>query len=161
MTNIKKKKLVKLINKALGIELCDWQIDYIFADNLPTGMHLSFPCKSAKGLTTAQVLRLLFRPDFNVYSSIWIWPESALSRKGHEVPMSRIQILYDIFGDDAYSIERQKEFITICRIIQSKLDKEGIKTNNVYVGYERFDEQTDSFLVGVSSGIAASYNFDG
>lgn len=144
MTNIKKKKLVKLINEALGIKLYDWQIDYIFADNLPTGMHLSFPCKFAKGVTTAQVLRLLFRPDFNVYSSIWIWPESALSRKGHEVPMSRIQTLYDVFGDDAYSIDRQKEFITICRIIQHKLDEANIKTNNVDAGfvehYEYFDE---------------------
>ena len=165
MTNIKKKKLVKLINKALGIELCDWQIDYIFSNKLPNGMHLSFPCKGSVGqatkITEAQILRLLFRPDFNSYNSIWICPESALSRKGHEVSMRRIQTLYDIYGDDAYSIDRQKEFITICRIIQSKLDKEGIKTNNVYVGYERFDEQTDSFLVGVSSGIAASYNFDG
>lgn len=131
MTNIKKKKLVKLINEALGIKLYDWQVDYIFSDKLPTGMHLSFPCKNANGLTTAQVLRLLFRPDFKVYDEILIWPESALSRKGHEVRMSRIQTLYDIYGDDAYSIERQKVFIAICRNIQSRLEKANIKTNKV------------------------------
>lgn len=146
MTNIKKKKLVKLINEALGIKLYDWQVDYIFADNLPTGMHLSFPCRYAGGLTTAQVLRLLFRPDYKCYDKVLIWPESALSRKGHEVAMSRIQTLYDIYGDDAYSVDRQKEFIAMCRIIQAKLDKANIKTNNVYASYasyashEYFDE---------------------
>ena len=153
MTNIKKKKLVKLINKALGIKLYDWQIDYIFSSKLPYGMHLSFPGNNryvgqATKITEAQILRLLFRPDFNSYSSIWIYPESALSRKGNEVPMRRIQTLYDIYGDDAYSIDRQKEFITICRIIQSKLDKAGVKTNAVYTSYERFDKQVE-------------YNFDG
>lgn len=155
MTNIKKKKLVKRINEALGIKLYDWQIDYIFSNKLPNGMHLSFPGNNgsvgkATKITEAQILRLLFRPDFNSYSSIWICPESALSRKGHEVPMRRIQTLYDIYGDDAYSIDRQKEFITICRIIQSKLDKAGVKTNNVYTSYERFDKQ-----------IGFEYNFDG
>lgn len=142
MTNIKKKKLVKLINEALGIKLYDWQVDYIFADNLPTGMHLSFPCRSTKGLTTAQILRLLFRPDFRNYSEILIYPASALNRKGHEVSMSMVQRLYDIYGDNAYSVDRQKEFIARCRIIQAKLDKANIKTNKIRTSYsyDYFDE---------------------
>lgn len=132
MTNTKKKKLIKQINEVLGIKLYDWQIDYIFADNLPTGMHLEFPSKgAAKGLTTAQILRLLFRPDYKIYNNVWVWPESALSRKSHVVSMTKRLTLYDVFGEDAISLERQEVFINLALDIKRRLNDANVKTNNI------------------------------
>lgn len=54
---LKKKRIVKKINKALSISLYDWQIDYIFNKGL---YHSECDYGRGNGKTLANVLKFLF-----------------------------------------------------------------------------------------------------
>lgn len=131
MSNFKKKRLIKRVNKALGIELYGWQALYIFM-KLPYGMHLSCP-ERFRGVTTAQILRVLLSPTYEGMTII-LRPCSIHDKTQ---PIGTDTYYIDLYGDDAVSLFKQEAFIKECDRIKDILNNAGIKTNDVVCSLTR------------------------
>ena len=131
MSNFKKKRLIKRVNEALGIELYGWQALYIFME-LPNGMHLSCP-ERFRGVTTSQILRVLLSPTYEGLNVV-LQPCSIHNKK---LTPGADTYYIDLYGDDAVSLFKQEAFIKECDRIKNILNDAGIKTNDVVCSLSR------------------------
>ena len=121
----KRRRLIKRVNSALGVELSPWQIAYIFDDIPPTIDTLS---SHRVGNTTAAVLRLLLNPKFDgISESIFIPSENdslyyaASARAAY------------VFGLDSRGIMRRSYFTRQLQHISRELKRAHIKTNSITI----------------------------
>ena len=66
---IKIRRTVKLVNRALNIKLTDWQIDFIF-NNRPYPLQVA--CTRCNGKTLAHILRVCLKTDVKIPEPIII-----------------------------------------------------------------------------------------
>lgn len=124
---IKRKYKVFRVNRALGIELYDWQIDYIFDDAYRGEV---FYNGRYAGKTTAGVLRLLLNPKFN-HADLCI-PSPGFPVQSSEYFRECAHVAY-IFGEDGVSSTRRLNFLNILRETRRKLNRAHIKTNSIVI----------------------------
>lgn len=120
------QRTVKKVNRALGIHLRKWQIDYIFY-NQATPLFTSISRGTGKSL--AHILFLLLNPIMNGIAL------GAINFQNRE---NAVGLHYDIrsvakvlFADDYETVHRQRFFMSELSKTREKLENAGIKTNTI------------------------------
>lgn len=127
---IKRKYLTFRINRALDIELLDWQISYIFDDDLiPDDIQR----ERRSGKTTAQILRLLMNPKYN---NLTIGGESPESRQpgthDYYIEAAKTARLY---GYDGFTRWRRLRFLCDLRTTRRTLRRAKIRVNTLQINF--------------------------
>lgn len=129
---IKRYRFIKDVEKALGIKLYKWQINYIMTPR-PYGMYISYPkgidLKTEECVRMTQALYLLLSDTYSSFR-IYLKPDSIHKNDDIQTDLDRANI-YDMFGSDASSLEKQKEFINVVQDLKHALIAEGIQTNDI------------------------------
>lgn len=127
---IKRKILIFRVNRALGIELFDWQIAHIF-DDVPTPEALDE--YRITGKTTAAVLKVLLNPKYN--NSI-IGRENPDKYPCESPPYyATVVRIARIYGEDGVTLMRRRLFIEKLRDTRRTLKSARIKFNNLTIRY--------------------------
>ena len=126
ITRYRNQRTVKKVNRALGIHLRKWQIDYIFY-NQATPLFASISRGTGKSL--AHILFLLLNPIMNGI---------ALGTINFQNRENAVGLHYDIrnvakvlFADDYETVRRQRFFMSELSKTREKLESGGIKTNTI------------------------------
>lgn len=122
----RRRKTVKRVNNALGINLRKWQIQYIFG-NQSTPLFTELSRRGGK--TTAHILFILLNP---------LMDGIELERVATNPPQQGL--MYDprdyakvLYGEDGAVMHRQAYFKHELMKTRDKLNAAGIKTNNITI----------------------------
>lgn len=136
---IRRRVLIWRIERALGIELFDWQIAKIFDDT-------PFPDYIQRGRyvgkTTAQILFVLLSPKLRKPTLYGFPPRLYVDnilnhQNGFDVNRESARIAY-FFGEDGVCLQRRALFIKRMQTIATQLHAAKIKTNRIaYVYHNR------------------------
>ena len=127
---IKRKILIFRVNRALGIELFDWQIAHIF-DDVPTPEALDE--YRITGKTTAAVLKVLLNPKYN--NSIIGRENPDKYSYGSSPYYATVVRIARIYGEDGVTLMRRRLFIEKLRDTRRTLKSARIKFNNLTIRY--------------------------
>lgn len=125
ISKVRRRILIRRVNKALHIKLTDWQIAHIFDDIFPS---MAFTPGRTGGKTTAGILRLLLNPKFN---GVEIFEE--VSEKPQRSPKyfaECVKAAY-LFGEDGVNAHRRYFFMRELLKVKDQLKARHIKTNTV------------------------------
>lgn len=109
---IKRRKTVKKVNRALGIQLTKWQIDFIF-ENRPYSAEIA--TKRCNGKTLAHILRICLKNDLPLYEPI------IMKRTRADTKL----MLMRYVGEDSATERRMHNFMYELRYIYEKLSAAG------------------------------------
>lgn len=122
----RRRKTIKKVNKALGINLRKWQIQYIFK-NQSTPMFIELSRRGGK--TTAHILFVLLNPLMDGIELERIVTDRFQEGLRYD-PRAYAKVLY---GEDGVTVARQLFFKKELMEIRDRLNAAGIKTNNITI----------------------------
>lgn len=115
---IKTRRTIRKINRALGVKLYDWQIAFIFEGRPYSAEIGNGRCN---GKTLAHVLRACLKTDVNI-------PEPIIIRRSYQTDT----FVFEWAGEDAKPIMRARFFIHELRDIYNRLQGiRGIKLRDI------------------------------
>lgn len=109
---IKRRKTVKKVNRALGVRLKKWQIDFIF-ENRPYSAEIA--TERCNGKTLAYILRICLKNDLPLYEPIFM----KRTRADTKLMLRRYT------GEDGATERRMHYFLYELRYIYEKLSAAG------------------------------------
>lgn len=127
---ISRRVLIFRIERALGIELFDWQIAKIF-DDTPFPEHVQKGRRQGK--TTAQILFVLFNKRFNNKAAL-LHVDNRGSLQGLRITEDQFAaaVAY-IFGEDGLTLRRRDFFARELLSTKRAMSNHHIKTNAVVI----------------------------
>lgn len=108
---IKRRKTIKRVNRALNIELTDWQIDFIFKNR-----HYPYAIYStrANGKTLAHILRICLKTDAKIPEPLIFYRHHLRTHDGEgylgKLPPTA-RFLRDNAGEDFRAEQRMRFFV--------------------------------------------------
>lgn len=131
---ISRRVMIFRIERALGIELFDWQIAKIF-DDAPFPEHVQKGRRQGK--TTAQILFVLLCPKLKCSPSLRMLygfpPELRVDGVPNDSPFTGYEAARAAFyfGEDGVVVHRRMYFIQKMRRINRRLNRAKIKTHHI------------------------------
>ena len=128
---IRRRIIVFRVNRALGTNLFNWQIEYIF-DDAPLPAHIIR--SRVVGKTMACVLRLLLNPKYN--NSIIDPDIPAEFPSGSPQYYASAVKIARLYGESGVTPSRRRYFIDLLRETRRSLESAHIKVNNLTIRYK-------------------------